>query len=353
MNSSALAVHASGGVVNPSSRVVRAPGPVLLASAQRVHATGAACRASGGVVNAPALQVSAAGTMVMLIVRAVRSPGGPLNASARLVDASGRAVRPSSLVPYFTALSPAERDGIEAIVMDRWEPYRTTVRLLVTDADAKIVFDKFHVPLHVQQAVDTVRKQEHKALTARGARRPATGDRRLTRTKYHWLTHPDHFTATAWAAFIALRTSDLKAARAWAMKESIRRLWDYTYLGAARTFFRQWYGWASRSQLAPMIKVAKMLKAHLENILTYLTHRVTNAMTEGLNANIQWIKYPSRGYRDRDAFKMAILFHCGGLALEPRLGSPVPIKCLKTPVVFHGPQWGHGLAFRLIPWGPV
>ncbi len=148
--------------------------------------------------------------------------------------------------------------------MDMWEPYRTTVRLLVPDADAKIVFEKFHV----QQAVDTVRKQEHKALTARG-------DRRLTRTKYHWLKHPDHFAATAWVAFTALRTSDLKTARAWAMKESIRRLWDYTYLGAARTFFRQWYGWDSRSQLTPMVKVAKMLKAHLENILTYLTHRMT------------------------------------------------------------------------------
>jgi hypothetical protein len=88
---------------------------------------------------------------------------------------------------------------------------------------------------------------------------------------------------------------------AWAMKESLRRLWDYTYLGAARTFFRAWYWWVTHSRLAPMINVAHMLKAHLENILTYLTHRVTNAMTEGLNAKIQWIKYASRGYRDADA----------------------------------------------------
>ncbi len=218
----------------------------------------------------------------------------------------------SSLVPYFTALSPDERAGIEAIVMDMWEPYRTTVRLLVPEADRKIVFDKFHVLMHVQQAVDTVRKQEHKALAAEG-------DTRLTRTKYQWLRHPDSFTDAGWAAFAALRQSDLKTARAWAMKESLRRLWDYTYVGAARTFFRHWYRWAIRSQLPPMVKVARMLKAHLDNILTYLIHRVTNAMTEGLNAKIQWIKYASRGYRDRDAFKMAILFHCGGLDLEPRL----------------------------------
>jgi transposase len=53
--------------------------------------------------------------------------------------------------------------------------------------------------------------------------------------------------------------------------------------------------------------------------LTYLTHRITNAVSEGLSAKIQWIKYCSRCLRNRDRFKLAILFHCGGLDLEPRL----------------------------------
>jgi len=42
-------------------------------------------------------------------------------------------------------------------------------------------------------------------------------------------------------------------------------------------------------------------------------------VTEGLNAKIQWVKFSARGYRNRDEFKTAILFHCGGLDLEPRL----------------------------------
>ena len=216
-----------------------------------------------------------------------------------------------SLVPYFAGLSDVERAGIEAIVMDMWEPYRKTVRETVPDADAKIVFDKFHILQHVNAAVDMVRKQEHRALKARG-------DTRLTRTKYQWLRNPASFTREGWRAFTALRSSTLKTARAWAMKEILPRLWEYTYVGAARRFFKRWYWWATHSRLEPMIKVARMLKTHLENILTYLQHRVTNAITEGLNAKIQWIKYASRGYRDRDSFRMAILFHCGGLDLEPR-----------------------------------
>ena len=220
--------------------------------------------------------------------------------------------RADSLVPYFQGLTEAERTGISAIAMDMWEPYRKTVREQVPGGEGKIVFDKFHVLQHVGVAVDAVRKAEHRALAAEG-------DTTLKGTKYAWLRNPATFTGKAWRAFAALRESTLQSARAWAIKESLRHLWDYTYVGAARTFFKRWYWWATHSRLAPIIKVARMLKAHLENILTYLTHRITNAVTEGLNAKIQWIKFGARGFRNRESFKTAILFHCGGLDLEPRL----------------------------------
>ncbi|MHB1073743.1 MAG: ISL3 family transposase, partial [Gemmatimonadaceae bacterium] len=217
------------------------------------------------------------------------------------------------LVPYVAGLTAAERAGLTAIAMDMWEPYRQTVRAQVPDADQQIVVDKFHVMAHVTSALDAVRKQEHKRLTA-------GGDTRLTRTKYAWLKNPKRCSRQAWRAFKAWRDSTLQSARAWAMKESLRRLWDSTDVGAARPFFTWWYGWAMRSRLEPMKRVARMIQSHLEHILTYLTHRVTNAVTEGLNATIQWVKYSARGYRNRESFKMAIYFHCGGLDLEPRLG---------------------------------
>lgn len=216
-----------------------------------------------------------------------------------------------TLVPYFAALTPAERHGIEAIAMDMWDPYRKTVRTYVPDADGKIVFDKFHVMRHVVEAMDQVRRSEQRVLMQHG-------DRRLTGTKFLWLKNPAAFTTALWAQFDRLRRSTLKAARAWALKEAFSRIWDYRSIPAARAFFYRWKRWAQRSRLTPMIKVAGIIERHLENILTYLTHRITNAVTEGLNAKIQWIKYSSRGFRNRDRFKLAILFHCGGLDLEPR-----------------------------------
>ena len=95
-------------------------------------------------------------------------------------------------------------------------------------------------------------------------------------------------------------------------------LWDYTYVGVARKHFTWWYRWATHSRLKPMIEKAKMLKSRLANILTYLTHGITNACSESLNSKIQWVKYTARGFRNFNNFRTAIYFHCGGLDLLPK-----------------------------------
>ena len=51
--------------------------------------------------------------------------------------------------------------------------------------------------------------------------------------------------------------------------------------------------------------------------MTYFTHRITNAVSEGLNSKIQTIKKRAYGFRNREHFKTAIYFHCGGLQLYP------------------------------------
>jgi len=61
----------------------------------------------------------------------------------------------------------------------------------------------------------------------------------------------------------------------------------------------------------------RRLKRRIENILTFIKHRITNAASESLNAKIQWVKYTARGFRNQTNFINAIYFHCGGLDLAP------------------------------------
>jgi transposase len=216
----------------------------------------------------------------------------------------------SSLDGFWKSITAEQLAAIEGVAMDMWDPYETSLRQHLPDAERKIVYDKFHVAKHLGEAVDRVRRAENKLLRARG-------DERLVGSKYQWLRHPDHFTDEQWREFRALRTSHLKTARAWAMKEQAMALWDYCYAAPARKHFAWWYRWATHSRLKPMIDKAKMLKSRLNNILTYLNTGLTNAVSESLNAKIQWVKYTARGFRNFHNFVTSIYFHCGDLDLTP------------------------------------
>ena len=114
-----------------------------------------------------------------------------------------------------------------------------------------------------------------------------------------------------------MKDLQLKVARAWAAKELFTQFWQYQEAGWARRFFKDWFGWISRSRLKPLIAVARMLQRHLENLLTYLKHHITNAVTEGLNSKIQSLKSAARGFRNFKNYRTRILFFCGKLDLYP------------------------------------
>lgn len=216
----------------------------------------------------------------------------------------------TSLDRFWSTLSAEQLASIQGVAIDMWDPYEKSIRQHVPQAEDKIVYDKFHVAKHLGEAVDRVRRAENKMLRA-------AGDDRLVGSKYQWLRNPDNFTAEQWREFRDLRTSNLKTARAWALKEQAMVLWDYRYEGSARKHFAWWYRWATHSRLKPIIQKAQMLKSRLANILTYLKHGITNATSESLNAKIQWVKYTARGFRNFNNFVNAIYFHCGGLNLAP------------------------------------
>jgi transposase len=162
--------------------------------------------------------------------------------------------------------------------MDMWEPYVQSTRAHLPGADAKIVFDKFHVVKHLHEAVDHVRRGEHRTLKH-------AGDARLTGSKYLWLRRPADLPPEQRLVLRPLQREDFKVGRAWALKERFRTFWEYRYLGAARTFFKRWHWRATHSHLKPMAAVAKLIQRHLPNLLTYLRHRVTNAGLEGLTCD--------------------------------------------------------------------
>ena len=219
-----------------------------------------------------------------------------------------------SLEGFYNQFSQKELDCMKAIAMDMWDPYIAATKEFVPGAQEKIVFDRFHVIRQVTDAVDTVRRHEHTLLMAQG-------EEFMKRTKHLWLINEVHSPEWRKGEFKEIGKMKLKIGKAWPIKESLRRFWEYRYPKNAAKYFKRWYFWATHSRLKPMIKAAKTLKSHLSNILTYFKHRITNSVTEGLNSKIQTIKQMDCGFRNRDHYCTAILFHCGRLELYARVSS--------------------------------
>jgi transposase len=204
------------------------------------------------------------------------------------------------------------RQGVAAVAMDMWQPFKESTR--VACPNAEVVHDKFHVSKYLGEAVDKVRRQENKALIEEG-KDTLKGTRQL------WLYALENLPKDKSATFLSLQKEDLQTGRAWSIKENFRHFWECKTIEDAEVYFRSWYSWSTHSKLAPIAKVANMLKRHLEGILAYITHRITNATSEGFNSRIQSIKSAARGFRNFENYRTRILFFCGRLELIPNVSN--------------------------------
>lgn len=205
-------------------------------------------------------------------------------------------------------LSEEQQTNVKAIAMDMWPAFKKAANTIIPDAE--IVHDKYHITTYLTKAVDSVRKKENNSMLK-------IGDNTLKGTKFVWLTNKENMSDKTKKMFKSLAIDELKVGRAWSIKELFKHFWNYHYRGAAENFFKHWYFWVTHSKLKPMIAAAKTIKRHLEGIMAYLKHKITNAAAEGLNSKIQNIKSNARGFRNFQNYRIAILFHCGKLNLYP------------------------------------
>lgn len=217
----------------------------------------------------------------------------------------------SALEVFYESLPPDALEKIEVVAMDMHRPYINATAIHVPGAADKIAFDKFHVVKHFTDAVDKVRRAEHRELMA-------GGDQTLKGSKYAWLTRPANMSREMRVRFRVLKDMALKVGRAWAVKEAVSTLWHYTTRAGALRGWTRLCDWASRTRLSPVIKASKTVRRHMLGVLNAVVHRVTNASAEGINSQVQELKKRAHGYRNRTRFKEAIYFNLGGLDLYPR-----------------------------------
>ena len=185
-----------------------------------------------------------------------------------------------SLDEYYNTLSHEQLSSITAVSMDMWDPFMSSTMEHVPDAGRKIVFDRFHVMKHVNLAVDSTRKKENRMFLEKGL-----SD--LKGTRYIWLHSYGNLPDKYREKYEELKKSDLLTGKACSMKENILDLWTAPSMDDA------------------MKDIARMMKIHLEKIMNYLVHRITNARAEGINSKIALIEKMAYGFRNKEHLKTA------------------------------------------------
>jgi len=177
---------------------------------------------------------------------------------------------------------------------------------------AQILFDRFHIVKHLQEAVDEVRRSEVRRLT---------GKEKTTFKSTRWLLlkNPWNLTNEQKERLSTLVRWNSPIVRAYYLKESFQLFWDYKQEKRAQDLLSKWMNSAMRSRLEPFKKFVRMLRSHLDGILPWTKLHLSNGAVEGMNNKIKSISHRSFGFRKAQYF-IAAIYHCCA-----RL--PLPLEC--------------------------
>jgi transposase len=217
------------------------------------------------------------------------------------------------LKAWFRVQRSSDLSEIRSISMDMWDAYIKAVKESIAGWEQLIAIDRFHVAKHFTEGVDKVRQREH------GAFLKGVGESPLTKSRYEWLVNSQRKDNRSGKRkrFLRLSRSNLETARAWRIKEAASRLWDYIYMKVAEGAWKELLRWISLSRIPEMIAVGKTVRKYFFGILNAIRLQVTNGIVEGTNSCIQRIKRMACGFRNRERFRAAILFHLGNLNMDP------------------------------------
>ena len=153
------------------------------------------------------------------------------------------------------------------------ESYITALRERV--AHVKVVFDRFHVEKLAHGARDEVRRTEFRQLGKTPEARAVKGCR-LPLLKSPW-----NFSRRDKGRLAEVQRTNVPIYRGYLLRETLAAALEVRTPAGAESALRDWLAWASRSKLAPLVRVAKTLRRHFEGVLGYVRHRLTDGVVEG------------------------------------------------------------------------
>jgi transposase len=224
----------------------------------------------------------------------------------------GRARRVKTLLGFFRWFGPTRTAALQFVCSDMWKPY---LKVIAKKAGHALhILDRFHIAKQMGDAVDEVRRQEVSELRRRG--RPAF----LTHARWVLLRRRENRTPADRTKLKDLVRHNLKAVRAMLLREDFDHFWTYRSTTWAAAFLETWCTRAQRSRIAPMQRVARMLRRHRPRLLNWFEAQgeISAGAVEGLNNKAKLTTRKAYGFRSYRCLEIA-LYHTLGRLPEPEV----------------------------------
>ena len=218
----------------------------------------------------------------------------------RVIWVGGKGRQEKDLDMFFDKIGSKKSQKIRLAVMDMWRPFRNSVTKRAPNA--LIIFDKFHIMRHLNDALDEVRRREYRRLSGK-SREYIKGQR------YVLLSHRANLDLNGKTSLKQLLKVNKRLNAAYMLKESFGQLWSYRTEGWARAFFERWKEGLKWQRLTPYRKFAEMIERHWDGIASYChpENKVSLGFVEAVNNKIRVLQRSAYGYRDDEYLELKVI----------------------------------------------
>jgi transposase len=181
-----------------------------------------------------------------------------------------------------------DKERIEVVTMDMWNPYYDAVQEAIPNA--AIIIDKFHVVRMASAAMEKVRKSLRAGLESK-TRRKLMHDRFILLRRNKDLKPEQRETLALWSQMFPT------LATAYKLKEDFYDLWSIAKKDDALAAYEVWRNSITGTELLTAFQpVLTAMHNWKTPIFAYWDHRATNALTEALNGLAKSMQRAGRGY---------------------------------------------------------
>jgi len=203
----------------------------------------------------------------------------------------------ATLDAFFATMSDQQKQAIEAVAMDMWDPYINRIRFHCPQA--KIVFDFFHLVQAFARVIDKVRRREYRKADT-------SGRKVLKGSRYVLLKNEDNLTDRQRNHLRSILALNKTISTMYLLKDQLKLLYYYSDRRRVQQALETWCQMAETITYPEVKAFVKRLGRHAYGIMNHADYPIGTSPLEGMNNKIKVIKRKAFGFHDMEYFVLKV-----------------------------------------------